>query len=458
MNSNRAESTTAEILIVDDTPENLRLLSVMLIEQGYQVRRVISGKLALDAAQVKPPDLILLDIMMPQINGYEVCQRLKANEQTCGIPVIFLSVLDEALDKVKAFAVGGADYITKPFQIEEVVARIEHQLTIQKLQKQLREQNRQLQQEIRISEAAMIRCQQAEIAQQKLNLELEARVEGRTKELKQANEHLLKLQTELRESLVQEKELNEFKSRIISTISHEYRTPLTTIATSAGILERYLHKLSQQKQSIHFQRIQSALKHLTSLVNDVLFLNKSELEKAKLNLTDLDLIAFCSELIEEQKLIASTKYTITFTHQGDCSGKLWDESKLRQILSNLLSNAIKYSPEGGLIEVQLLCQDQEIILEVKDHGIGIPVESQARLFESFHRGNNVGSIQGIGLGLSIVKKCVELYRGKITCHSEVGVGTLFRVALPLAKTEIYDVVKDTGTQGHGDTGINWMGI
>ncbi|NEP00782.1 MAG: hybrid sensor histidine kinase/response regulator [Symploca sp. SIO2E9] len=439
MNSNRVQSTKADILIVDDTPENLRLLSVMLIEQGYEVRRVISGKLALDAAQVKPPDLILLDIMMPEINGYEVCQRLKANEQTREIPVIFLSVLDEALDKVKAFAVGGTDYITKPFQIEEVVARIEHQLTIQKLQKQLQEQNQQLQREIRIGKAAMIRCQQAEIAQQKLNQELEARVEERTTELQQANEDLLKLQTELRYSLAQEKELNEFKSRIISTISHEYRTPLTTIATSVGILERYRHKLSKQKQLVHFQRIHSSLKHLTSLVNDVLFLNKAELEKAKLNLTHLDLIAFCSELVEEQKLIASNRHTIKFTYKGDYSWNIWDESKLRQILTNLLSNAIKYSPEGGVINVKLICQEQGITLEIKDQGIGIPVESQARLFESFHRGSNVGSIQGIGLGLSIVKKCVELYGGQITCHSEVGVGTMFRVTLPLARAEIQDV-------------------
>lgn len=439
MNTNSAESTKADILIVDDTPENLRLLSVMLIEQGYGVRRVISGELALDAARIKPPDLILLDIMMPEINGYEVCQRLKANQQTSEIPVIFLSVLNEALDKVKAFAVGGIDYITKPFQIEEVVARIEHQLTIQNLQKQLKEQNQQLQQEICISEAAILRCQQAEIAQQKLNRELEARVEERTAELKQANEHLLKLQAELRESLAQEKELNEFKSRIISTISHEYRTPLTTIATSAGILERYQHKLSQQKQLVHFQRIQSALKHLTSLVNDVLFLNKAELEKVQLNLTNLDLITFCSELVEEQKLVASNRQTIEFTYQGDCSWSIWDESRLRQILTNLLSNAIKYSPEGGVIEVQLSCQNQGITLNIKDQGIGIPVECQARLFESFHRGNNVGSIQGIGLGLSIVKKCVELYRGQITCHSEVGVGTIFRVNLPLARAEIQDL-------------------
>src|SRR5919202_2183117 len=137
------------ILIVDDTPDNLRLLSSALTERGYKVRSVINGAMALMGARTAPPDLILLDINMPAMNGYEVCEALKADEQTREIPVIFISALDEELDKVKGFAVGGRDYITKPFQLEEVLARIENQLTIRNLQQQLQEQNRLLQQEIR---------------------------------------------------------------------------------------------------------------------------------------------------------------------------------------------------------------------------------------------------------------------------------------------------------------------
>lgn len=137
------------ILIVDDTPDNLRLLSSTLMERGYKVRSVINGAMALMGAQAAPPDLIVLDIKMPDMDGYEVCTCLKADERTREIPVIFISALDEVLDKVKAFRVGGVDYITKPFEFEEVLARIENQLTIRNLQRQLKAQNTQLQQEIK---------------------------------------------------------------------------------------------------------------------------------------------------------------------------------------------------------------------------------------------------------------------------------------------------------------------
>lgn len=158
MNNHQAECQKANILVVDDKPDNLRLLSAMLSQLGYEVRKVINGQTALKTAQAAPPDLILLDIMMPDMNGYEVCQHLKASPVTRDIPVIFISALDEVLDKVKAFAVGGVDYITKPFSEEEVFARVENNLTIQRLQKQLSEQNARLQQEIHVSVA----CQKVE--------------------------------------------------------------------------------------------------------------------------------------------------------------------------------------------------------------------------------------------------------------------------------------------------------
>ncbi|MBE9103450.1 response regulator, partial [Nostoc cf. edaphicum LEGE 07299] len=141
MDNHQVQLTKANILVVDDTPDNLRLLSAMLTQVGYEIRRVINGQTALKTAQAAPPDLILLDIMMPEMNGYEVCQHLKALEKTRDIPVIFISALDEVFDKVKAFAVGGVDYITKPFSEEEVFARVENNLTIRRLQKQLTQQN-----------------------------------------------------------------------------------------------------------------------------------------------------------------------------------------------------------------------------------------------------------------------------------------------------------------------------
>jgi two-component system, NtrC family, sensor kinase len=154
MNSTPTSSYLADLLVVDDTPDNLRLLSTMLEEHGYKVRKVINGTLALRVASQAPPDLILLDIDMPQMNGYEVCQQLKANPKSSSIPVIFLSALDDISDKVKAFSVGGVDYITKPFQVAEVLARVENQLRIQALAQQLYQQNIQLQQEIVVRQQA----------------------------------------------------------------------------------------------------------------------------------------------------------------------------------------------------------------------------------------------------------------------------------------------------------------
>ena len=158
MNSNKTLVTLADILVVDDTPNNLRLLAGMLTEQGYKVRKVINGSLALQAVKVAPPDLILLDINMPGMNGYEVCEQLKYDPKTAQIPVIFISALDQVIDKVKAFEVGGVDYITKPFKLPELVARIENQLKIGSLQKQLKKQNQQLKEEIAVrqqTEAAL---------------------------------------------------------------------------------------------------------------------------------------------------------------------------------------------------------------------------------------------------------------------------------------------------------------
>lgn len=152
------QSSKGDILLVDDTPDNLRLLSAMLIEQGYEVRSVKNGSTALMGVQGQPPDLILLDINMPGMNGYEVCQHLKANSQTQGIPVIFISALNEVFDKVKAFAVGGVDYIAKPFQVEEVLARVENQLSVCRLQAQLQAQNARLQQ----AEAELIKALEQE--------------------------------------------------------------------------------------------------------------------------------------------------------------------------------------------------------------------------------------------------------------------------------------------------------
>ncbi|WP_416671720.1 GGDEF domain-containing response regulator [Egbenema bharatensis] len=167
------EVVKANILVVDDTLANVQLLSHMLAEYGYKVRKVLSGPMALMGIQTAPPDLIILDVNMPEMNGYEVCQQIKANEATQNIPVIFISALDEVTDKIKAFAAGGVDYITKPFQVAEVLVRVEHQLMLRDLQQQLREQNVLLQRKIYEHERTLHELEQAKAALQEANFELQ---------------------------------------------------------------------------------------------------------------------------------------------------------------------------------------------------------------------------------------------------------------------------------------------
>jgi len=380
------------ILIVDDTPANLQLLAQMLSEQGYKVRMAQDGTMALMSIQSSPPDLILLDIMMPELNGYEVCSKLKASSFTKDIPIIFISALNEVFDKVKAFEVGGVDYITKPFQAQEVLARVEHQLHIRRLTQQLLEQNALLQQEVHRREIA---------------------------------------EAEVRKSLSKEQELNQLKSYFVSMVSHEFRNPLTTILGFAELVRDFDQQLTSEKRQAYLRQIQESARRMTALLNDVLSIGQAEAGKLEFNPEPLDVEEFCRDLVEEIKLGNSVQHTITFSRPSQLTKACMDKNLLRQILTNLLSNAIKYSPEGSAVTFDLICQDEKAIFDIKDEGIGISPEDQQRLFESFQRGSNVGKISGTGLGLTIVKKAVDLHGGQIAVKSEVGVGTTFSVAIPL---------------------------
>lgn len=237
-------------------------------------------------------------------------------------------------------------------------------------------------------------------------------------------------EAEIRNALEKEKELNELKTRFISMASHEYRTPLATILSSAELLEHYSHKWSQEKKLIHLKRIQTSVKHMTQLLNDVLLIGKAEAGKLEFKPVMINLLQFCRDLVEEMELTANT-HTIAFqTHELDITACI-DEKLLRHILSNLLSNAIKYSPQGSKVDFDLIAETENIIFRIQDQGIGIPVAEQTQLFNSFHRGSNVGNITGTGLGLAIVKKSVDLHGGWIMFTSEVGNGTTFTVSIPL---------------------------
>lgn len=250
---------------------------------------------------------------------------------------------------------------------------------------------------------------------------------------KQAEEELRTTNLQLTTALEKEKELGELKGRFVSTASHEFRTPLTTILSSTEILRYYDAKLSQRKKEEIFERIESAVKRMTMLLNEVLLVAKAQAGKLEFKPEWLNLTKVCEAVLEEFQLSLSDKHTLQFVNPTEEELFGWaDEQLLRQVLDNLLSNALKYSPDGGLVKLTLSGWPQgEVKFEVRDQGIGIPLEDQAHLFEDFHRARNVATIAGTGLGLAIVKQAVELHHGTVAVASEVGLGTTFTVILPL---------------------------
>ncbi|WP_190488944.1 PAS domain S-box protein [Microcoleus sp. FACHB-831] len=240
------------------------------------------------------------------------------------------------------------------------------------------------------------------------------------------------LEEDIRLALAKEKELGELKSQFITTTSHEFRTPLSTILSSAELLEHYRHKWAEEKQLTHLHRIQKSVKHMTQLLNNVLIIGASEAETLKFHPSPLDLTKLCRDIVEEVQLSDNALHSINLTIYQQPSSCHLDKNLLQQILSNLLANAIMYSPKGSTVEFSLRCLNEYAVFEVRDEGIGIPPEDQPRVFESFYRAGNVGNIPGAGLGLAIVKKCVQLHGGEITLESKIGVGTTFTVTLPIS--------------------------
>ncbi len=378
--------STATILIVDDTPNNLRVLSNILRRQGYEVRNAISGSVALMALKSVIPDLILLDINMPEMNGYEVCQRLKENPQTEAIPVIFLSALNESIDKVKAFQVGGVDYITKPFQIEEVLSRISTHLSLH-----------QMRQDLQAAKAEALKA------------------------------------------LSKEQELNRLKSEFVSMVSHDFRTPLTSVRGFSQLLRYQYDQFSPEDRDRYFDKINDAVENLLHLLDEVLMVGSLESGQFQCQPTLIDLEVFCQKLVDQLMLDQEDRDRLHINCTDIEQPAVLDPVLLRQILTNLILNAIKYSPNGGMITVEAICKNNQAVFRIQDPGIGILPEDLDRLFDSFHRGQNVGAIEGNGLGLAVVKQCVEAHQGAIAVESVSNMdgdsgssGTTFTVTLTLS--------------------------
>jgi PAS domain S-box-containing protein len=261
-----------------------------------------------------------------------------------------------------------------------------------------------------------------------LNESLEKKVAERTLVLKEALHELEVSRDELTQALENEKSLNELKSRFISTASHEFRTPLSTILSSVSLIQKYTTSEDQEKREKHILKIKNAVSGLTEILNDFLSLGKLEEGKMAAKPALHDVFVLIKEVVSDVNSIVRSGQTISYN--SGTYEMMVDRQLLRNVMFNLLSNAIKFSPEGAVIDVNISLNEEEVVIAVKDQGIGISEADMKNLFGRFFRGANAVAIPGTGLGLNIVTKYLELMNGTITCTSELNEGSTFYINLP----------------------------
>jgi signal transduction histidine kinase len=452
MNSNQASAPLADLLVVDDTPDNLRLLSTMLSEQGYKVRRVINGQLALRVALLAPPDLILLDINMPQMNGYEVCEKLKADPRTQDVPVIFLSALDDVSDKVKAFSVGGVDYITKPFQAEEVLARVKNQLSLRSLQKQLSEQNALLQQEILVRQQAeeALKRTQAQLIQTEKMSSLGQLVAGIAHEINNPVGFIYS-------NLIPARGYLQDLIRLLELYQQTYPHPTPEIQQIASELD--LDFLLEDWQKL-MDSMQVGVDRIQGIVRSLqIFSKQNEADKKAV---DIHQCIDCTLLILQHRLkaVEQAGEIKVIKDYGQLPKIICYPSQLNQVFMNLLNNAIdalESQPEPRVITIstsvetrQLEIQNSSILnqhslhslpsnsqfagIRIVDNGPGMPENVQKKIFDPFFTTKPVGSGTGLGLSTSY-QIVVEKHHGQISCISTVGQGTELIVEIPVSLSD-----------------------
>ena len=362
-----------DILTVDDKPDNLRVLSKALAEQGHEVRAVLDGEMALSVVQTDPPDLILLDIRMPGMVGFEVCEKLKADQKTCHIPVIFLSALNDPTEKVKAFKAGGVDYITKPFQPEEVLARVNSQLTIDHLRRELVAQNQNL---------------------------------------KRSNQ-----------------ELEEFSY----SVSHDLKQPLHSILGLTKVLNIQYQKELDEKGLTLLAHLENAARFMNELIDKLL--DYSQLSNRQAVFKPIDCNSVLAQvLINLQAAINRSNATITV---GSLPTVMGDTVQLCELFQNLLSNAIKFRHPNVAPQITVLAKQEQDHWHffIRDNGIGIDRDQFEHIFKVFQRGDTQQNYPGTGIGLATCQKVVDQLGGQIWVESTLGVGTTFHFTLPICNTD-----------------------
>lgn len=392
MNTSQQKSSET-LLIIDDMPDNVLVLLDFLNKSGYQVLVSQEGEEGIQRAEYAHPDLILLDVMMPGLNGFEVCKILKSKETTKDIPVIFMTALIDTIDKVKGFEMGAADYITKPIQYEEVLARVSTHLKIHKQKQELKEKNFMLQREIHFREEIQLSLEQANKTLKQRNLELDAFAHTVAQDLKKPLAAMMSV-TEL----------------LLSSCA-------TTTKTTNG-LEK-LHWLVQAEEK------------MDKIINELLLLHGvSSKAKIETHLIDMkEVLQHAMQRVNKLLRDYDGKIDILTTLPSNTLGYApWVE----EVWVNYLTNAIKYGARPPIIKVGAteLPTTHMVKFWVHDNGPGLSEEAQSHLFMPFtHLPKE--RIRGHGLGLSIVKQIIEKLEGQVGIESEIGQGSTFYFSLPI---------------------------
>jgi signal transduction histidine kinase len=388
---------TLKILIVEDDSVSALLLQRALEKNAHQIVGIAdTGERALDILEENFVDIVMMDINLAgELDGIKTTEII--NEKY-DIPVVYLSASSDAETLNKVVGTNPSAYVIKPFNIRELNMVIELAIFKDRKEKEL----------------------------QKLNNELEEKVKQRTAELYEANKELTK-------ALEKEREINELKSRIVLNVSHGFKTPLTSILSSAQLLQLYSERDHPMKQKItkHAFKIEHSVRALNNLLTSVLFFGKADENKLEFRPKKIFTAAFVKELLDTVKAGIDNEVTIK-AEIGDLPKTITSDPELiYQVFENLLSNAVKYSKDGKQVDFKLKYEDNNLLAQIGDKGIGIPKSEQNQLFDRFFRAKNVGIVEGSGLGLSIVKKCLDVLAGDITFESEMDKGTTFFVTIPV---------------------------
>ncbi len=384
---------SVKILLIEDDPAEARLLKEVLKSFNLQLFSLVHVnrlQTALEKLKGERFDVILLDLTLPDSQGLSSVETLV--RQAPNLPIVVLTNTNDDKLAIEAVRRGAQDYLIKrKINVDVLVRSIQYAIERQRASELLRE----------------------------------------------ANENLANQVQRKTDELIKAREIDRLKSELVSMFSHDFRSPLTTVLSCAELLQNKGHLLTEDKKVHLFDLLRGASKNMVQLLDEVLLVGRADSGTLECNLAPLDLGLLCRQIVDELQIIADKKQIqIIFISQGELPESFWDESLIRHILSNLLSNAIKYSPENSKVQFELISEEKQVIFRIQDWGIGIPKADIPHLFEPFHRASNVKRIPGTGLGLSIVKSCVETHQGDINLESEVGVGSIFTVTIPLEHSDI----------------------